>query len=1001
VTKPDERLFEEAITQHLVQTGGYRVCKWGMRPEWVADFDAVRGIDTEELFAFIEATQASEWSRLVKVHGGDESTARQRFLSRLCDQIDDRGTVDVLRHGVMDQNVHMRLAFFRPAHGLTPLLIERYEANRLTVTRQLPFDPASTKTIDLCLFVNGLPIATTELKNPLTGQTIEDAIDQYRTDRDPKNTTLARRALVHFAVDPDLVAMTTKLSLQSTKFLPFNLGHARGAGNPPNPHRHRTSYLWERVWSKDPWMDILGRFIHVERPAKGSAAAKKAAETVIFPRYHQWDAVLALEAHAKANGAGESYLVEHSAGSGKSNTIAWVAHRLSSLHDAEDNKIFDKVVVITDRVILDRQLQDTIYQFEHARGVVVKIDQDSTQLAEALAGEQARIIITTLQKFPFVLGNIEALPARRYAVIVDEAHSSQTGEAAKDLRLVLGQTEEQELTVAEAEDAGFIATAEDPVEEALAKAVAARGKHANLSFLAFTATPKARTLELFGTYDPTEKRYEPFHLYSMRQAIEEGFILDVLSNYTTYQTFWRIEKAVAKDPAYETRKARRAIARFVSLHPYNLSQKAEIIVEHFREHTAQKIASQAKAMVVTSSRLHTVRYKQAIDRYIADRGYPDITALVAFSGKVIDDVGLSYTESGMNAFPESQTAERFGGADYQVLIVAEKFQTGFDQPLLHTMYVDKILTGLAAVQTLSRLNRIHPLKFDTFVLDFRNETDDIVKAFEPYYGRTVAPPTDPNVLWDTRHRLDQHDVLRPDEIESVVALLVMMSDPKEHGLVYSALDPAVERFRELRQEDQLDFKDALDKFVRTYAFLAQVVSFAETKLERDYLYCRALAACLRDKATIERLDLGSEVELSHLRNEITFSGPLSLAANSGEVKAIFGEGTGKVHEPDIEPLSQIIEVLNERFGLKLGEADQLFFDQFEEDWAADPKLAAQANNNTLDNFKLVFDPKFLNTIVTRMDSNEAIFKKILDDDDFRAVLADYYLRRIYARLRES
>src|SRR6266545_4626517 len=355
----------------------------------------------------------------------------------------------------------------------------------------------------------------------------------------------------------------------------------------------------------------------------------------------------------------------------------------------------------------------------------------------------------------------------------------------------------------------------------------------------------------------------------MRQAIEEGFILDVLSNYTTYQTFWRIEKAVAEDPAYETTKARRAIARFVSLHPYNLSQKAEIIVEHFREHTAQKIAGQAKAMVVTSSRLHAVRYKQAIDRYIADRGYPDITALVAFSGKVIDDVGLSYTESGMNTFPESQTAERFGGTDYQVLIVAEKFQTGFDQPLLHTMYVDKVLTGLAAVQTLSRLNRIHPLKSDTFVLDFRNDSEGIVKAFEPFYGRTVAPPTDPNVLWDTRHRLEQHDVLRPQEIDQVVALLVTISDPKEHGLVYSALDPAGERFKALDEEDRLDFKDALDKFCRTYAFLAQVVSFGETKLERDYLYCRALAACLRDKVMIERLDLGSEVELSHLRNEIT------------------------------------------------------------------------------------------------------------------------------------
>jgi len=996
-----ERRFEDAITEYLVDVGGYRVCKWGTRPEWATDFDAAKGIDTAEHFAFIQATQASEWAELVKAHGGSEAIARAKFLARLTAQIDDRGTVDVLRHGVIDQNVAIRLGYFKPAHGLTPQLVERYEANRLTVTRQLPYETTSTSTIDLCFFLNGLPVATAELKNEITGQTVDDAIKQYRTDRDPQNVTLARRALVHFAVDPYLVSMTTKLSGQSTRFLPFNLGDGGGAGNPPNPSGHRTSYLWERVWAKDPWLDIIGRFIHVERPTKGSAAAKKAAETVIFPRYHQWDAVLALEADARANGAGQNYLVEHSAGSGKSNTIAWIAHRLSSLHDAGDTKVFDKVVVITDRVILDRQLQDTIYQFEHARGVVVKIDQDSGQLAEALAGEQARIIITTLQKFPFVLDKIGGLPARRYAVIVDEAHSSQTGEAAKDLRLVLGQTEEQELTVAEAEDAGFIATAEDPVEEALAKAVTARGKQPNLSFLAFTATPKARTLELFGSYNPAEKRYEPFHVYSMRQAIEEGFILDVLTSYATYRTFWRIEKAVAEDPAYETTKARRAIARFVTLHPYNLAQKAEIIVEHFRAHTASKIAGQAKAMVVTSSRLHAVRYKQAIDRYIHGNGYTDVAAIVAFSGKVLDDTGFAFTESGMNRFPESQTAERFGGSDYQVLVVAEKFQTGFDQPLLHTMYVDKVLTGLSAVQTLSRLNRIHPLKTDTFVLDFRNEGDDIVKAFEPYYGRTVAPPTDPNILWDTRHRLDQYDVFRSGEMESAVAILLTISDPKEHGLVYSALDPAVERFRALDEEDQLDFKDALDKFVRTYAFLAQVVSFGETKLERDYIYCRALASCLRGRMTIERLDLGSEVELSHLRNEVTFSGSLSLTSDTGEVKAIYGTGGGKEHEPDIEPLSQIIEVLNERFGLELGEADQLFFDQFEEDWAADPDLAAQAANNTLDNFKLVFDPKFLNTIVTRMDSNEAIFKKILDDDDFRAVLADFYLRKLYERLRQQ
>jgi type I restriction enzyme R subunit len=998
VTRVDEALFETAITKHLTGVGGYRACKWGTRPGFVGDFDAGRGLDTAELFAFVEGTQAEAWSDLVRAHGGSMEVARAKFVQRLAAQLDERGTVDVLRHGVMDLNVLMRLAFFKPAHGLTEELVERYEANRLTVTRQLPFDPSSNKTLDLCLFVNGLPVATAELKNQLTGQTVEHAKTQYRQDRDPKNVTLGRRAVVHFAADAEGVAMTTRLAGGATRFLPFNLGHNGGAGNPPNPSGHRTSYLWERVWAKDPWMDLLGRFIHVERSAKGSAATKRASETVIFPRYHQWDAVLRLEADARARGAGQNYLVQHSAGSGKSNTIAWIAHRLSSLHDDADVKVFDKVVVITDRIVLDRQLQETIYQFEHARGVVVKIDENSQQLADALAGEQARIIITTLQKFPFVLGKIEGLPARRYAVIVDEAHSSQTGDAAKDLRLALSGDEEQELTVAEAEDAGYVAAAEDPVEEALAKAVAARGKHKNLSFFAFTATPKARTLELFGTWDAQEQRFEPFHLYSMRQAIDEGFILDVLSNYTTYKTYWRIEKAIADDPKYESDKARRAIARFVSLHPHNLAQKAEIIVEHFRQHTASKIAGAAKAMVVTSSRLHAVRYKQALDRYITDKGYTDLAVLVAFSGKVIDQ-GLAFTESGMNSFPESQTAERFGSGDYQVMIVAEKFQTGFDQPLLHTMYVDKTLVGLAAVQTLSRLNRIHPLKADTFVLDFRNDGEEIVKAFEPYYGRTVAPPTDPNLLWDTRHRLDGYDVLRPEEVEATVAILVNITEAKQHGQVYAALAPAVERFHILADEDRGGFKDALDKFVRTYSFLSQIVSFGDTTLERDYLYCRALAACLRDATTLTRLDLGSEVELSHLRNEITYEGSLAASADVGEVKSIFGDGAGKQQEVLVETLSQIIDVLNERFGLGLDEADQLLFDQFEETWTADPDLAAQAKENTLENFRLVFDPKFLNTIVTRMDANDAIFKQILDDADFRDVLSDYYLRKVYTRIR--
>jgi type I restriction enzyme R subunit len=1004
VSSVNEKLLEDEIGGHLIAVGGYRLCKVGTESEWRPDFDSALGLDTVELHSFIEETQPGKWEKLVKAYGGDKGLAHRKFARRLAQQIDERGTVDVLRHGIRDQNVEFRLSYRRPAFGVAAELVAHYDANRLTVTRQLPFDPDSNKTLDLCLFLNGIPVATAELKNHLTNQNIEHAIEQYRRDRDPKNVTLARRALVHFAVDPDAVAITTKLAGQKTRFLPFNRGHNLGKGNPPNPAGHKTSYLWEQVWAKDPWLDILHRFIHVERPEKGSLAARRAAETIIFPRYHQWDAVLKLETEAAATGAGSSYLIQHSAGSGKSNTIAWAAHRLSTIHSADDRKIFDKVVVITDRVILDSQLQETIYQFEHARGVVVKIDKDSTQLAAALAGEQARIIITTLQKFPYVIGKVGELPSRNYAIVIDEAHSSQTGESAKDLRLVLGAGEETELSSAEVEDSGLLATAIDPVEEAITKSVAARSaRQSNLSYFAFTATPKGRTLEMFGTLNSDTGVYEPFHLYSMRQAIEEGFIMDVLANYTTYKTYWKIERAIEDDPEYDAKKARRAIARFVSLHPHQLAQKAEIIVEHFRNHTAREMGEAAKAMVVTSSRLHAVRYKQSIDKYIRDKGYADIATLVAFSGRIEDGSGAPLTEANMNSFPESRTAEEFGSPDYSILIVAEKFQTGFDQPLLHTMYVDKPLVGLAAVQTLSRLNRIHPLKESTFVLDFRNETEDIVEAFDDFHGATVAPPTDPNILWDTRRQLDNFDVLRPDEVEAALGPLLDAgpSEEKRSAAAYAALAPAKGRFEALTDEGRVEFKDALTRFVRTYSFVSQIAAFTDPALEADYVFCRALSSYMRDAGTVERLDLGSEVELTHLRHQMTFSGNLELTSETGEVRSFFGEGRGGQQELELEHLSSIVEVLNDRFGTDLTEVDKLLLDQFEEDWVADDELSDQAKSNSLENFGLAFNRKFLNTIIARVDTNDEIFKKILDDEEFKSAIESYYLRKVYDRLRET
>jgi type I restriction enzyme R subunit len=987
---PTERRFEAGIEAWLLAHGGYAERDPG-------SVDVSLGLDVTEVLAFVHASQEASWRALVARHGG-EAPAEANFVRRLGKEVDERGTVDVLRHGVKDLGIEVRVAYFRPAHQLTPELLAAYQANRLVLIRQFRYEN-SDKTIDLALLLNGIPVATAELKNPITGQNVEHAIAQYRKDRDPKNVTLARRAVVHFAVDPELVAMTTRLEGPATQFLPFNRGSQDGgAGNPPYPAGHRTAYLWEQVWQRDNWLDLLARFVQVERPAAGSSAQRRAKTRTIFPRYHQWDAVRKLEAHAREHGAGQSYLVQHSAGSGKSNSIAWLAHRLSSLHDISDQPVFNKVVVITDRLVLDRQLQETIYQFEHAHGVVVRIDKHSGQLADALAGEQARVIITTLQKFPFVIDKVGELPGRRYAVIVDEAHSSQTGEAAADLRRALaGEPAQQQLQQAEHQDAAEEAEHGDS-QDLLARSLEGRGRPKNLSFFAFTATPKAKTLELFGTAveTPEGRRFAPFHLYSMRQAIEEGFILDVLANYTTYKTFYRVEKAILDDPEYAPARAKRAIARFVALHPYNLAQRAEIIVEHFREHTAKKIGGRAKAMVVTSSRLHAVRTKLAIDAYIAEHGYQDIRTLVAFSGKVIDE-GDEFTEPGMNAFPESETAQRFGSDDYQVLVVAEKFQTGFDQPLLHTMYVDKILTGLNAVQTLSRLNRIHSQKSDTFVLDFRNELEEIQSAFRPYYERTEAVPTDPNLLYDTHRELWDVGVLRDDEAEAGVQALLAITETTGHGAVYAALDRARDRFASLDDEAQAAFRDVLTRFVHVYAFVSQIVSYVDRELERDYLYGRALLAYLPGPAA-ERLDIGSEVEMTHLKLAQTFEGSGSLQEGSGEVVAIFS-GRGKEHQPDKDPLSRIVEVINERYGLDLGEADQLLFDQFEEAWAADEQLAARARTNSFENFRLVFDRTFIDTVVKRMDQNADIFKRILDDDEFQRTVLGYYAERLYERLR--
>ncbi|MFO0760172.1 MAG: DEAD/DEAH box helicase family protein [Byssovorax sp.] len=998
--KHTERAFEDAIEHHLVTHAGWR-------RGTPADMDRARALVPTDLFAFIEATQALLWAQLRSQHGAGLEPA---ILDALVKALDSRGTLDVLRRGLKFFGKKIDCAAFKPAHGLNPDILASYAENRLTVIRQAHFAPAGDKdedqSIDLLFVLNGLPIATIELKNPLTQQTVQHAIAQYQR-RDPRHRLFQQkcRALVHFAVDPDLAYMTTRLAGEATRFLPFNRGAGGGAGNPEHPGGYRTAYLWEEVWQRDSFLDIVGRFIHLVKEEKLRDGKKIEEEKIVFPRYHQLDVVRKLLGEARKTGSGHSYLVQHSAGSGKSNSIAWLAHHLASLHDHEDRKVFDSVVVITDRRVLDKQLQDNIYQFDHKQGVVAKIDEHSDQLAAALAGG-APIIITTLQKFPFVTDKMTKQKGKRFAIIVDEAHSSQSGESARKMKQVLaaGSLEEAEQDDAE--------TVEDDSEDKVIEAVmASRGRQKNLSFFAFTATPKAKTLEVFGHRD-AEGKPRPFHLYSMRQAIEEGFILDVLKSYTTYKSFYRLVKATENDPRVPKKEATRQLARFMSLHPHNIAQKTEVMVEHFRAKVRYKLGGRAKAMLVTSSRLHAVRYKQAFEAYIKEHGYSDIGVLVAFSGTVKDpSSGLEYTEPSMNRqkngkpLSEAGLPAVFDGDDFRILLAANKYQTGFDQPLLHTMYVDKRLAGVQAVQALSRLNRTAPGKEDTFVLDFVNDAEEIQRSFQPYYEETtVAETADPQQLYDLSHKIEGAQVFWISEIE---AFCKIFFSPREKQTVHDQaemnrhLNPGIDRFKALSEPAREEFKNTLGAFVRLYAFLSQVMPFTDPDLEKLYAFGRFFEMKLPQDPRKSPLKLEGDVALKYYRLDKLREGAIALRiAEPGVVYSPTEVGTKKIKDEEAQ-LSEIIEVLNDRFGTEFNQADQILFDQFVAAAKLDDEVVQRAKANPLDNFALAMKGKVEGLMVDRMDQNQEIVTRYLNDMQFQDMAFRLLVKRIYEEIRSG
>jgi len=989
-----EQTFESAIIAHLTSNGWFEGS--------ANDFSSEIALDKNAILEFIQTSQPKEWE-LLKSYYKEE--VENKFIQRLFKELDLRGMLDVIRHGITDSGVKFKLAYFKPDSGLNPDTLKQYSLNKHYITRQVYFSAKNKKSIDLLLSLNGLPIATIELKNHFTGQRVKEAIEQYKTNRDPKELLFQfkKRAIVHFTVDPDEVYFTTKLESSGTRFFPFNKGYNNGAGNPPAKDytTYRSAYFWEDILSVDSWSEIIGRYVHLQKEEYTVEGKKYYKEAMLFPRFHQLDVVRKLIADSKTNGSGRRYLIEHSAGSGKSNSIAWLAYRLSSLYDAFDKKIFDSVIVITDRNVLDQQLQNTIYQFEHKSGVVQRIEVDAKQLAEAIT-KGVSVIITTLQKFPFALNHLSEIPNRKYAVIIDEAHSSQGGEASRKMTeaLVGKDVSLEESEKVESEIEAGVQDEDDYIREIIQK----RGPQENISLFAFTATPKPKTLEVFGTLN-TEGKPQPFHLYSMRQAIEEGFILDVLKNYTTYETYYKFSKTIEEDPELNKKKAVKAIGRFASLHPTNIAQKTEVMVEHFRQITMKKIGGKAKAMVVTASRKHALKFYLEFKDYIKEKGYKGIRPLVAFSGSLIDDLYPDgVTEPQLNKFGEKELPEKFASNEYQVLLVADKYQYGFDQPLLHTMYVDKKLSGVKAVQTLSRLNRTCPGKEDTFILDFANDRQTIIDSFQPYYEMTMmSDTTDPNHLYDLKGKTDSAQVYFQSEVDAFSKIFYKpgSASVRDQGKLYAYIDPAVDRFKQLDEEKQDDFKKALTSFTRIYSFLSQIMPFQDVELEKLYSFGRFLLTKLPKVDYTERLKLDNEVALEYYRLQKIAEGDLVLQVQGKhELDPVTEAGIAREKE-EKDKLSNIISLLNDKYNFDFTDQDRLYFEQIEQALYENDELKVRAKNNPIENFKYAFDEVFIQTLIDRMDANQEIFDKIMVNSEFKDDVKNWLTKKIYERFKEA
>ena len=971
-----ERRFEEDIESFLLtEEGGYT--------KTTDTYDPAVGLYTNTLISFIQATQPKEWARFVNTCNSDPV---RKFCVAFNNACDTDGLISVLRHGFKHRGISFRVCYFRPESHLNKTATALYEQNICNVVRQWHYSADNNKSVDMVLVFNGIPVFALELKNQYTAQNVDNAKTQWMYDRDPRELCFQfnKRILAYFCVDHTDVFMTTKLAKGDTYFLPFNqgsngAGNDGGKGNPANLNGYPTAYLWEDVLQKDSALDIIQKFIHC-----------KDNKVLIFPRFHQLDVVRKLIADVKEHGTGVNYLIQHSAGSGKSNSIAWTAYRLASLHDENNRPVFASVIIVTDRTVLDRQLQDTISSFDHTLGTVETIGEGKTSkdLRDAINGG-SRIIVTTLQKFPVIYSEVENTVGKGFAVIVDEAHSSQTGSSAIKLKTALADTEQALREYAEIEG-----KAEDEIDrnDKLLQEMIVHGKHKNLSFFAFTATPKGQTLEMFGTEYP-DGSFHPFHVYSMKQAIQEGFIMDVLQNYMTYHTCFKIAKTIPDNPEVPASRAAKVIRRFEELHPYNISQKAQIIVETFLSTTSKAIGGKGKMMVVTSSRLAAVRYYHEVKRYIEEKGYSNVDVLVAFSG-AIKDGGDEHTEGSLNVrkdgshISEEQTKAEFH-ENFNVLIVAEKYQTGFDEPLLHTMIVDKKLRGVKCVQTLSRLNRICSGKNDTFILDFVNTAEDIQEAFQPFYQETsLSQEVNVDLIYKLQKELQDYNLYSANDIEAFCKIYYSgkKQDNATMGKMTSALKPVQDRYNKLQSDDRYNFRRQIRSYIKWYGYISQVCRMFDAEMQKEYAFCSYLLNLL-PKESVQMFDLEGALRLEFYKLEDTFKGAITLQDESVVYEP--ASGKGKAVPEQKEPLEEVIQKINELFAGDFTDADRVMLYALHDRLKDDAKLRKVARTSDPQVFAESIFPKTFDEVAqdSYVEQTEAFTSLFQNKSKYKAIMS--------------